>query len=77
MNNTIGERAEKVLGFQRRLERDLYQVQIVLWDERLSTRQAEKPMLEAGMLRQKRKKVVDQMAAAIILQSYLDAHPQQ
>ena len=77
MNNTIGDREEKVLGFQRRLERDLYQVQIVLWDERLSTRQAEKPMLEAGMLRQKRKKVVDQMAAAIILQSYLDAHPQQ
>ena len=74
MNDTLGERAEKTMAFQKRLERDLYQVEILLWDERLTTRQAEIPMLEAGMRYAKRKEVVDQMAAALILQSYLDAH---
>lgn len=74
MNGSLGERAEKTMAFQKRLERDLYQVEILLWDERLTTRQAEQPMLEAGMDRRKRKEVVDQLAAVLILQSYLDAH---
>ena len=74
MNNTLGERAEKTLAFKKRLERDLYQIEIVLWDERLSTMGAEIPLLEMGYNRQKRKTVIDQMAAAYILQGYLDAH---
>lgn len=74
MNGSLGERAEKTLAFKKRLERDLYQVEILLWDERLTTRQAEQPMLEMGMDRKKRKQVVDQLAAVLILQSYLDAH---
>ena len=77
MNDTLGERAELTMEFQKRLQRDLYLVEVVLWDERLTTRQAEIPMLEAGMRYQKRKQVVDQMAAALILQSYLDAHQKQ
>ena len=77
MNNTLGERAEKTLAFKRRLERDLYQVEILLWDERLSTRMAEKPLLERGLDRHKRKQVVDQIAAVYILQGYLDARKTQ
>lgn len=77
MNDTLGERAELTIAFQKRLQRDLYLVEVLLWDERLTTRQAEIPMLEAGMRFNKRKRVVDQMAAALILQSYLDAHQKQ
>ena len=72
MNNTVGPRAEKSEAFKRRLERDLYQVEVLLWDERLSTRAAEIPLMESRMNREQRKKVVDKMAAALILQSYLD-----
>jgi putative Holliday junction resolvase len=46
---------------------------IVTWDERLSTRQSERALIESGMRRQKRKTKVDSVAAALILQSYLDA----
>ena len=74
MNNTLGARAEATLNFKKRLERDLYQVEIVLWDERLSTIGAEHPLMEMGMNREKRKQYIDKMAAAYILQGYLDAH---
>ena len=74
MNNTLGPRAEATLNFKKRLERDLYQVEIVLWDERLSTIGAEHPLMEMGMNREKRKQYIDKMAAAYILQGYLDAH---
>ena len=73
MNNTLGARAEATLNFKMRLERDLYQVEIVLWDERLSTIGAEHPLMEMGMNREKRKQYIDKMAAAYILQGYLDA----
>ena len=49
MNNTAGPRAEKSEAFKRRLERDLYQVEVLLWDERLSTRAAEIPLMESRM----------------------------
>lgn len=73
MDNSVGERAEKTLAFKKRLERDLYQVEVILWDERLSTVASERPLLEMGYDRHKRKKIVDNMAAAYILQGYLDA----
>lgn len=73
MNNTEGPRAELSRAFKKRLERDLYQVEVILWDERLTTAQAERPLIEQGMRREKRKEVIDQMAAALILQNYLDA----
>ena len=50
-------------------------VPIARWDERLSTKIAESVLLEANASRAKRRTVVDKLAAQIILQSYLDAHP--
>ena len=74
MNNTLGPRAEKTQAFQRRLNRDLYQVEVTLWDERLSTRAAESVLQMADMGdRRQRKQYVDKMAAAYILQGYLDS----
>lgn len=71
MNNTLGERAEKTEWFKKRLERE-FDLPIVLWDERLSTIGAERTLLEADLSRNKRKKVIDKMAAIFILQGYLD-----
>jgi putative Holliday junction resolvase len=50
---------------------------VVTWDERLSTRQGERVLIESGMRRQKRKRKVDAVAAAIVLQSYLDSAKEQ
>lgn len=76
LDGTEGTSAEKVRAFKHRLERDLYRVSVVLEDERLSTWEAEQPLIEAGMHdRKKRKEVVDQLAARIILQQFLDSHP--
>lgn len=73
MDGTQGPSAEKAQAFRRRLERDLYKASIIMVDERLSTWQAEKTMIEAGIKdRRERKKTVDQMAACLILQEYLD-----
>ena len=71
MNNSEGPRAEKTLALKKRLEKALYKVEIILWDERLSTKAAEAPLLAMGKDRFERKKIVDQMAAAYILQGYL------
>lgn len=72
MNNTVGERGEQTLLFKQKLENRLH-IPIELWDERLSTVAAENAMLEADLSREKRKKIVDKLAAMIILQNYLDA----
>lgn len=71
MNNTIGERAEKTLAFQKKIESFL-NMKVSLMDERLSTVSATNYLLEANMSRKKRKTKVDKIAANIILQSYLD-----
>ncbi|MDD2435458.1 MAG: Holliday junction resolvase RuvX [Bacilli bacterium] len=71
MNNTIGERAETTLAFQKKLESFL-NMTVVMMDERLSTISATNYLLEANMSRKKRKQKVDKIAANIILQSYLD-----
>jgi len=73
MNNTEGSSAENVRKFKEKLSKRT-NVEIVLWDERLTTTQSHNIMKEAGMNRKKRSKVVDKVAAAIILQSYLDAN---
>jgi putative Holliday junction resolvase len=49
-------------------------VPVDAWDERLSTRMAERAMIEGGLSRKRRKQSIDQATAQIILQSYLDAH---
>ena len=71
MNNSIGERGEKSIEFKEMLERRTG-LNVVMWDERLTTVAADKTMMEAGIRRENRKKYVDQIAAAFILQGYLD-----
>lgn len=71
MNGTIGPQAEKVLKFGRFIE-DHIDVEIIYWDERLTTVSADRAMLEGDLSRKKRKQIVDQIAAVFILQSYLD-----
>jgi len=70
MNGTLGERAEKTLAFGQELEENLG-LPVKWWDERLSTVEAERILLQGDVSRAKRKKVIDKMAAAVILQSYL------
>ncbi|NMA86740.1 MAG: Holliday junction resolvase RuvX [Tissierellia bacterium] len=71
MNNTIGPQGEKVLGFVEKLKRRV-DVEIILEDERLSTVSAERLLIEGDVRREKRKKVIDTVAATYILQVYLD-----
>ncbi|MBD5136316.1 MAG: Holliday junction resolvase RuvX [Lachnospiraceae bacterium] len=72
MNNTIGERGEKTLAFKEMLERRTG-LEVIMWDERLTTVSADRTMMEAGVRRENRKKYVDQIAATFILQGYLDS----
>lgn len=72
MNATIGPQGEKVLAFIERLKEHT-DLPIKTWDERLSTVAAERMLIQADVSRSKRKKVIDKMAAAVILQGYLDA----
>lgn len=71
MNGTIGERGEASQRFAKHFEK-VFNIPAVLWDERLTTMAAERVLLEADMSRKKRKKVIDKMAAAMILQGFLD-----
>lgn len=73
MNNTIGERGEKTQAFKQKLEKTFKDIEVILWDERLSTVGAERSLLEADLSRKKRKNVIDKMAAVFILQGYLDS----
>lgn len=72
MNNTIGERAEAAEQFKEDLERRTG-LEVILWDERLSTVEAERILMDTGVRRENRKQYVDKMAAAVILQNYLDS----
>ncbi|HIZ53340.1 MAG TPA: Holliday junction resolvase RuvX [Candidatus Enterococcus avicola] len=72
MNNTIGPRAEASFAYGKALE-ERFQVPVVYQDERLTTVQAERMLVEQGNVsRSKRKKVIDKVAAVMILQNYLD-----
>lgn len=72
MNNDLGERAEKSLEFQEMLMRRTG-LEVVMWDERLSTASAERTLIKSQVRREDRKKYVDKIAAVFILQGYLDA----
>ena len=72
MNNTMGERAEKSLAFKEMLEKRTG-LPVVMWDERLTTVAANRAMMEGGVRRENRGEFVDSMAAALILQGYLDS----
>lgn len=73
MNGTIGERAQMCEEFAAKLRERFSGVEVVLWDERLSTVAAEKVLVDADMRRKKRRQVIDMMAAVVILQNYLDS----
>lgn len=70
MNGDIGLRGEVSIMFKEKLE--TLGVEVILWDERLTTVAAERILISADVSRKKRKKVIDQMAAVQILQGYLD-----
>lgn len=85
MNGSLGPQAEKTQQFARRLEKKVRHtnrlenndIPIEFWDERLTTMAAERMLIQADVSREKRKKVVDKMAAAFILQGYLDKNRDQ
>jgi putative holliday junction resolvase len=71
MNNTVGERAQKSEEFADMLRRRTG-LEVVLWDERLTTVAAHQALIEGDVRRENRAKVVDKVAAVFILQGYLD-----
>ena len=71
MNNTEGERCEKTKEFKEMLEKRTG-LDVILWDERLTTVSADNSMMEMGIRRENRKEYVDEIAAIFILQGYLD-----
>jgi putative Holliday junction resolvase len=71
MNNTEGERCERTQEFKEMLEKRTG-LEVVLWDERLTTVSADNAMMEMGIRRENRKEYVDEIAAIFILQGYLD-----
>lgn len=71
MNNDIGERAKKAIEFGEMLKRRTG-LEVVMWDERLTTVEAERTLIENKVRRENRKKYIDRIAAVFILQGYLD-----
>ncbi|MBK7921930.1 Holliday junction resolvase RuvX [Veillonella sp. YH-vei2232] len=71
MNGTKGERAEKTEEFVEKMK-EVIDLPVAFWDERLSTVMAERQLIAADVSRKKRKSVIDKMAAVVILQGYLD-----
>lgn len=72
MNNEIGNRAEKSIEFGEMLKRRTG-LEVVMWDERLTTVEAERVLIENKVRRENRKKYIDKIAAVFILQGYLDS----
>lgn len=72
MNNDIGERAQKALEFCDMLTRRTG-LKVIMWDERLTTVEAERVLIESNVRRENRKKYIDKIAAVFILQAYLDS----
>ncbi len=79
MNGTIGPQGEKTKQFIDKLEKKLIysdrisgKIEIEYWDERMTTLSATRMLIDADMRREKRKEVVDKLAATLILQGYLD-----
>jgi putative pre-16S rRNA nuclease len=72
MNGSLGPQAHLVLEFIERLK-DKLKLDVIPWDERLTTQAAERVLIEGDVSRAKRRKKVDQVAAVLILQGYLDS----
>ena len=71
MDGSLGEQAQATIRFSQQLKTRI-SIPFTLWDERLSTMQAKRVLIEADMSRKKRKKVIDGLAAQLILQNFLD-----
>jgi putative Holliday junction resolvase len=71
MNGTLGPQGEKTMKFAEKLK-NKFNLQIIYEDERLTTMAAEKLLIEGDVRREKRKGVIDKVAANFILQTYLD-----
>ncbi len=76
MNGTVGEKADSVRRFGETLERETG-LPVAYCDERLTTVAAHRVLIEGGTRREKRKGVVDKLAAILILQTWMDAHPEE
>lgn len=72
MDGSVGEGAQKILSFANKIEESI-SVPVILWDERWTTSEATRVLLQADLSRKKRRKVVDKLAAVLILQGYLDS----
>ena len=72
MNSDVGDRAEKSLEFGEMLRRRTG-LEVIMWDERLTTVEAERTLIESNVRREDRKKYIDKIAAVFILQGYLDS----
>jgi putative holliday junction resolvase len=72
MNNTVGPRAQISIDFAELLKERFEGIEVVLWDERLTTASARRTLIEADVRRNKRKGVINKLAAILILQNYLD-----
>jgi len=72
MNGDIGERAELSIQFKQMIENKMPKVEVILVDERLTTKVMTQQLIFADVSRKKRKQVIDKMAAVAILQGYLD-----
>ena len=84
MNGTLGPQGEKTQDFVKKLEKKIkysdrvkQDIEIIFWDERLTTIGAQKMLIQADVSRQKRKTVIDKIAAQLILQGYLDSLPRE
>jgi putative Holliday junction resolvase len=75
LSGAEGSRAVEAREFAERLDRRLAGVCVDLWDERLTTVEAERTLVAGNVSRRRRKERVDSLAAALILQGYLDARP--
>ena len=72
MDDSVGERAKKTEEFRDMLVRRMG-LPVILWDERLTTMEANDILIESGVLKKDRKKVIDKIAAVLILRSYLES----
>ncbi|MCI8829426.1 MAG: Holliday junction resolvase RuvX [Lachnospiraceae bacterium] len=72
MDNSAGARVKKTEEFADMVRRRTG-LPVVFWDERLTTVSAERVLMESGVRREKRKAVIDKIAAVLILQNYLDS----
>lgn len=73
MNNSVGERGRVSIGFAEKLKKEVDPTEVLLWDERLTTKMAKMTMSDMGLSIREKKKSEDKIAAVFLLQSFLDA----